>query len=178
MSNKILSFFFKTPFEPTYISMSSSAYALLTATLTASSADMPEEPNPLLNDSSPEDIYIGGPGIQNIANASLTISHQFIHYYGITGVCTDSQIPFTIEHSINGTDWLTLEGVFSGSDSSVTHYFSTPFVCEYLRVHWQNNLPTPVHVQFKGCAPTDNHSLSNTLEHVFYTKHLYETEGQ
>lgn len=145
---------------------------LLTATLVVSAIDPLDNTPPLVNGSLPEDLYIGNnTGIQPREGIVLTVLHQFPHYNGITGLCTDSLVPFMIEHSVNGTDWFTLEDTFTGTDQYQTQPFTTPFVAQYVRVQWVDTLQTPVHVQFKGCAPTDNHSLLNTLEHLCDTQH-------
>lgn len=144
---------------------------LLNATLVVSTTDSLDNTPSIVDGSVPEDIYIGQAGIQNRDDRVLTVLHEFPHYYGITGLCTDSPVPFTIEHTVNGTDWFTVEGSFTGTDQYQTQIFTTPFVAQSVRVQWMDTLQSPIHLQFKGCAPTENQSLFNTLEHLCDIQH-------
>jgi len=81
---------------------------------------------------------------------ALTITTEYSKAQTVNGIHTDSNQPFTIEHSADGEVWTRVEGEFMGVDVSVEQPLQ-PFVCRYTRMSWATTAGSSgIHAQFVG----------------------------
>jgi hypothetical protein len=81
---------------------------------------------------------------------ALTITTEYPHTQRITGIQTDSNQPFYIEHSPDGESWSRAEGELTGEDANVVQPLE-PFACRFTRMTWVTTGGTNgIHAQFVG----------------------------
>jgi hypothetical protein len=81
---------------------------------------------------------------------ALTITTEYPQVHTITGIQTDSNQPFHIEHSPDGELWSPVEGELTGEDANVVQPLE-PFACRFTRMTWATTGGTNgIHAQFVG----------------------------
>ena len=140
---------------------------LLSGTNTASSADWPTMSNPTGWGKSADHLNVGKEGLVGHCWKALTVTTEYPSTQTISGIRTDSNQPFTIEHSMDGVVWTVVEGKFTGDHQDTTQPLE-PFLCRYTRMSWANTVGTNgIHAQFVGVDAGNNaapHPLCGSAE--------------
>ena len=123
---------------------------LLFGTNTASSTDWPTMVNPTGWGKSAEHLNVEKEGLVGHCWKSLTVTTEYPSIHTINGLQTDSNHPFSIEHSINGEEWISLGCEFTGDNKDIEQTLE-PFACRYIRMEWATTYGTNgIHAQFVG----------------------------
>lgn len=138
---------------------------LIYGSLTASSADWPNHANPTGWGKPADRLNLEhSDGLVGHCWKALTIITQYSELYTVVGVRTDSQNPFSVEHSLDGQNWVTADGGASvtGTDHAVVTPLA-PFACRFTRMSWATTGGTNgIHAQFVGAAGDRTCEDSNT----------------
>lgn len=127
-----------------------SSSALLTGTMVASSSDWVGHSNPTGWGFPPEYINIGAHGLVGHCWKALTITTTYDAPKTVTGIQSDANKPFSIEHSSDGETWVLVGSDFNGSEQEIA---LEPFTCTMTRMTWADTSGTNgFHAQFVGRA--------------------------
>lgn len=107
--------------------------------------------NPTGWDYPPEYINIGSPGLVGHWWKALTITTTYASPKTVTGIQSDANKPFSIEHSSDGGQtWVLVGSDFIGSAQEIA---LAPFTCTMTRMTWAETSGTNgFHAQFVGHA--------------------------
>ena len=138
----------------TAILASSSAPApepsLISGTNTATSTDWPTIANPTGWSKSAEHLNVAKEGLVGHCWKALSVTTEYPSIHTTRGIQTDSNQPFSIEHSMDGEAWTAVEGEFTGDNQDVEQPID-PFACRYTRMSWATTGGTNgIHAQFVG----------------------------
>ena len=120
--------------------------------MVASSSDWVGHSNPTGWGFPPEYINIGAHGLVGHCWKALTITTTYDAPQTVTGIQSDANKPFSIEHSSDGETWVLVGSDFNGSLQEIA---LEPFTCTMTRMTWTDTSGTNgFHAQFVGRAST------------------------